>query len=178
MNQKEIFSEAFAPGIWKNISEYKKIVQRNTNNSTDQLLKSTLKAIIKESIRKFDDRPVDMISEKARDKAESYNKEKNKKFNIENFLFGDRNNLGKTDNKPGLMFEHTTPVEELFLTLIKCQSEDEVKIELNKCSGVCIITREEDNKLNLKYKSDRKLDWVECYKECGIKIIKLNRSVK
>ena len=39
-------------------------------------------------------------------------------------------------------------------------------------SGVCWITREEDDELNRKgYKSVRPGGWFECYTRCGIKVV-------
>jgi len=79
----------------------------------------------------------------------------------------------KNAAKASIVWEHTTPLNEFYQTLVKCKSQAEVELELTNYSGVCGITREEDNLLNKnKFRSNRPGGWAKCYDDCQIKIIK------
>ena len=46
---------------------------------------------------------------------------------------------------------------------------------MNNYSGVCWITRQEDDLLNKnKFRNNRNGKWEKCYEKCNIKIINLN----
>ena len=156
MNTQDI---DFAPLIWTAVRQY--------NKSTDQYSKIKLKEALKDCLKKWSDQPVKMVSEKVFNMAKTYN--------IDPFtlMWPKRNIFGKKDNKSILVWEHTTPLNEFYQTLIKCKTLEEVKFELSNYSGVCWITREEDDALNKnKFRSNRPGGWQKCYEICKIKIIK------
>tara|TARA_B110000008_G_C16975366_1_gene565649 strand:+ start:5547 stop:5774 length:228 start_codon:yes stop_codon:yes gene_type:complete len=69
-----------------------------------------------------------------------------------------------------IVFEHSTPVNELIDTLIRLNTLENIKTALKNYSGVCWITREEDNLLNeYGFKNNRNGNWEKCYELCGIK---------
>lgn len=80
----------------------------------------------------------------------------------------------KGDNKKSLIvFEHTTPINEFIKLLVSIESS-EIEEALLNYSGVCWITREEDNLINQnKYRNHRNGDWENAYRIIGIKPIKL-----
>ena len=86
------------------------------------------------------------------------------------FLFWkDRNYCGKDEKgRSKLVYEHTTPISQFFIELCKTKTQGEIEEKLNDYSGVCWITREEDDILTKKYRTKRPNGWRECYKECGI----------
>ncbi len=81
----------------------------------------------------------------------------------------DRNYCGKDEKgRSKLVYEHTTPISQFFIELCKTQTQDEVEKKLSNYSGVCWITREEDDRLTKKFRTKRPDGWKECYKQCGI----------
>jgi len=86
------------------------------------------------------------------------------------FLFWkDRNYCGKDEKgRSKLVYEHTTPISQFFIELCKTKTQGEIEEKLNDYSGVCWITREEDDILTKKFRTKRPNGWRECYKECGI----------
>jgi hypothetical protein len=83
----------------------------------------------------------------------------------------DRFACGKNDKGlSNLVFDFTTPISEFFNQLLECKSVDEVGYKMLDYSGICWITREEDNILTKKFKSKRPNGWRQCYKECGIEL--------
>lgn len=87
------------------------------------------------------------------------------------YSWKDRFACGKDDKgRSRLVYEHTTPISEFFYELIQCDSLEKVENKLANYSGVCWITREENDILTKKYKSKRPNGWEKCYKECGIEL--------
>lgn len=87
------------------------------------------------------------------------------------YSWKDRFACGKdVKGRSRLVYEHTTPISEFFYQLLKCKSVDEVGFKLLDYSGVCWITREENDILSKKFKSKRPNGWKQCYKECGIEL--------
>ena len=80
----------------------------------------------------------------------------------------------KGDNKKSLIiFEHTTPIDELTKLLVSIESSEIEEMLLNY-SGVCWITREEDDRLNQNnFRKHRNGDWAKAYSSLGIITIKL-----
>jgi hypothetical protein len=162
MTEKQNFTNAFAPAIWQYLIAY--------NSAKDKLLKRKLKEAIIDSLKKWSDRSVDMISAEVQKLAKN-SKNINNPFDL---LWKDRYKLGKRkkDNKSNIVFEHTTPLKDFFDSLTRCNNIVKLKKSLNSYSGVCLITRKEDNALNSKkYRSGRPGGWAKCYKECKITII-------
>lgn len=160
MDEKQIFTDAFAPAIFEYVIGYNEAHQNSH-------LKKKLKEAIKTSLHKWSDRYPDIVSKKAYDLAKNYN------VDLFQMLWPDRQKCGMTNGKSNLVFEHSTPNEELFKSLIKCTNIEGIKNILNSYSGVCWTTRDEDDILNIKgYKSRREGGWEMCYKDCGIEIIR------
>jgi len=82
--------------------------------------------------------------------------------------------VGKDDKKRGMIvWEHTTPLNILLKELITKKSQEEVNECMNSYSGVCLITREEDDVLNEnKMRTVRPGGWEECYALCGIDVVR------
>ena len=80
----------------------------------------------------------------------------------------------KADNlKPLIVFEHTTPISE-FISYLCTKESNQIENSLLNYSGVCWITREEDNELNKnKFRNNRNGNWEAAYKKCNIELIKL-----
>jgi len=87
--------------------------------------------------------------------------------------------LGRINNKSKIVFEHTTPVNEFITRLLTCNLKDEIRDEMKNYSGVCWITRKEDDLLNKnKFRINRYGKWKECYEKCDIHIINLYDNKK
>ena len=81
----------------------------------------------------------------------------------------DRFYCGKDERgRSNIVYEHTTPISQFFKELCKTNSQEEILEKLDNYSGVCWITREEDDLLTKKFRSKRPNGWRACYKECGI----------
>ena len=136
------------------------------NKANDIYSKKKLKEALKDCLKKWSDQPVKMISEE----VQKLNIDGNK--NPFNLMWKDRNIFGKIGNKSMIVWEHTTPLNEFYQTLVNCKSFEEVELALSNYSGVSWITRDEDNILNKnKFRSTRPGGWKKCYTICGIKII-------
>ena len=104
----------------------------------------------------------------------------NPKINPFDLKWPDRNKLGEVieENKRPksfLVWEHTTPLNELFEKLIKTECIEEINSTLENYSGVCWITRQEDDMLTKAgYRSIRPGGWGVCYEKCGIDVIKID----
>ena len=157
--------DLFIPVIWQYIQSY--------NKATDICAKKKLKEGLKDSLKKWSDQPVKMVSKKVFERCNQKSPSINP-FNLEwmdRFLLNDKS-FDKDIKKSWLVWEHTTPLNEFFKILINCKNEIEVQVALNGYSGVCWISREEDNCLNkMKYRSHRPGGWLKCYNECGIEVI-------
>jgi hypothetical protein len=139
------------------------------------LLKKKIKEGLKDTLKKWTDKNVKMVSKKVMERS------KKEIYSVDPFqlLWTDRNKLGKVQvqgksSKSWLVWEHTTPLNEFYKTLTECKSEKDVENSMKKYSGVCWISRDEDNALNAKkYRSRRPGGWQKCYEECSIEIVKL-----
>lgn len=151
----------FKPIVWLFVQQY--------HNAEDTHIKKKLKEALKDTLKKMTDQPVNMVSESVMKMC--------KAADIDPFelLWTKRNILGRDqDGKSLLLWEHTTPLAEFFESLIKCTSIESISETIEKYSGVCWITRDEDNLLNKKgFRSKRVGGWQNAYSDCGIKIIKL-----
>lgn len=147
----------FEPIIWLLVEQY---------HSTEvPHSKKKLKEALKDSLKKMTDWPVSKVSKSV---MALCHKEGIDPFQI---MWPQRNILGKHENKSLLVWEHTTPLSEFFETLISCKSQAEVGVEIENYSGVCWITREEDNRLNKVFKQNRRNGWYSAYQQCGINVI-------
>lgn len=160
---RQEWNEAFAPGIWMNIQQH--------NAAKDPYLKKKLKETIKRTLYKWSDLPPSMVSQGILDEFKARGLDKNP-FEM---TYPDRHYLGyyKDTRKTFMLWEHTTPLKDLHIQLVKCGSIDEVLSTLQGYSGVCWITREEDMALNSAgWRSSRPGGWLECYESLGIKIVR------
>ena len=83
--------------------------------------------------------------------------------------YNDRLYCGKDEKgRSNLVYEHTTPIAQFFKELCKTKNTEEVEKGLENYSGVCWITRQEDDILSKKYRRKRPNGWRACYEECGI----------
>lgn len=67
-----------------------------------------------------------------------------------------------------LLFEHTTPIGYFCDRILESESLDEVYTKMKYYTGVCIVTRPEDDCLNENFKSERPGRWRNSYKICKI----------
>jgi len=165
MNEKQIFNKAYAPALLCYIKAY-------NNAPLGSHLKSTLKKAMRNSLEQWSHRTPELVSQEA--------EKLSKKHHVD--LFKTRysgrgkclkkyylNKKGKKIECLNLVWEHTTPLKKLIESLCKYDNIKAIKDTLNSYSGVCWITRKEDNKLTRKgYKNNRLGGWRKCYKKCGI----------
>lgn len=150
--------DSFAPVVWSFVRQFKKAEGRT---------KSKLREGLCVTLQKWTDYPVSMISEEVARKALSLDVES--PFQM---LWPDKNKFGVVGRKSFLVFEHTTPIRAAAGELLECNSEQEVRDYMNVYSGVCWITREEDDRLTREgFRSIRSAGWQACYERCGIRII-------
>ena len=134
--------------------------------AADDTDRSIARTLLRKLVAKYSDRPPKMASKKALALAMSQNK------NLFEMRWAHRNRCGKVNGKPALMWEHTTPNSTLCDKLMDCKTEEEIIKELMNYSGVCWITREEDDALNAAgYLTKRPEGWRNCYKSVGIEVI-------
>ena len=116
-------------------------------------------------LRAWTDYPANYVSENC---LKMFRKEKIDVAAIDRrhtLIFG-RNEEGKSK----IVFEHSTPINDLINTLMINTSIEEVNTVLKNYSGVCWITREEDDFLNDKgFKNTRNGKWAKQYENCKIK---------
>ena len=156
-------AEKWMPGFLWAINLHKK--------ATDDTDRSIARTLLRELVAKYSDRPPMMASKKALALAESKNK------NLFEMRWAHRNRCGKVNGKPALMWEHTTPNSTLCDKLMDCKTGEEIIKELMYYSGVCWITREEDDALNAAgYLTKRPEGWKNCYKSVGIEVIMIHET--
>jgi hypothetical protein len=164
--------DLFLPIIWIYIEQYKQARDKRIKTNIQQhnfdqagLTETKIKEGLKDTLKKWTDIHVKMVSEGAIELASKTKAN----INLFELMWPDRKALNEDPKgKSLLVWEHTTTLEETFTDLIKCESQEEVKKFMSNYSGVCWITRDEDNRLNEKYKSKRPGGWRKCYQECGI----------
>lgn len=155
------FDTAFYLIIWE--------VIKSINREKDITIKRELIATLKVIIQKYTNFPTQMVSKSAFTLCD--------KMKIDPFKlkWSQRGILGKVSSKNieknRIIWEHVIPLSETIQDLIKCKSKDEVLLYLNNYPGTCLITRQEDDQLNEKYKSKRPGGWQKIYKDLGIEII-------
>jgi len=141
----------------------------NINNSHHRNAKRALNRVL----RAWTDYPANHVSENC---LKLFNSKKIDftKIDRRHTLILGRNKSGKSK----IVFEHSTPINELIAKLMKINTVERVNEALKNYSGVCWITREEDNALNEKgFKNDRHGNWMECYKLCGIKPLLVSKII-
>lgn len=151
-------TKLFLPIVWNYVKQY--------NIAKDPFIKKKLKEGLKDTLKKMTDQKVNMVSDAVIIACD--------KINVDPFelLWTKRNILGRDENgKSLLLWEHTTPLAEFFESLVNYKTEREFYETIENYSGVCWITREEDNRLNKSgFKSKREDGWQAAYEQCGIKV--------
>jgi len=80
-----------------------------------------------------------------------------------------RNIFGRKKGKPSfLLFEHTTPIGYFCDRILESSSLEEVHSKLKYYTGICIVTRPENDCLDTNFKSERPGRWRNSYKICKI----------
>ena len=172
-DNKNDFDHAFAPVILEIVKAIKSFEE---NSKTRKELKATLKV----ALQKYTNFETQMVSEKAYEYIVELNNENNTYHNPFNLNFDQhRKKFGEsTDKKNKIMWEHVIPIS---YTIEYLEKEDrfnqleEILKYLKKYPGTCLITREEDDKLNEKHRTNRTDDtWKSIYKD--LEILVKNRS--
>jgi hypothetical protein len=172
-DNKNDFDHAFAPVIFEIV---KAIKSSEENSKTRKELKATLKV----ALQKYTNFETQMVSEKAYEYIVGLNNENHTYHNPFNLNFDQhRKKFGETiDKKNKIMWEHVIPISH---TIEYLEKEDryhlleEILKYLKEYPGTCLITREEDDKLNEKHKTNRTdKTWKSIYKD--LEIIVKNRS--
>jgi hypothetical protein len=87
-------------------------------------------------------------------------------------VWGQRKKYGMVGGKSFLLFEHTTPVSVFLTSLSKVKTLEDVKNSMKEYSGICVITRDEDDCLNRSgFTSKRPDGWIQSYSTCGIEVM-------
>ena len=177
-DNKNDFDHAFAPVILEIVKAIKSFEE---NSKTRKELKATLKV----ALQKYTNFETQMVSKKAYDYITEYNLKNSTAYNPFNLNFDqDRHRFGKIINvingkeRNKIMWEHVIPIS---YTIEDFEKEDrfnqlkEILNYLKKYPGTCLITREEDDKLNEKHRTNRTDDtWKSIYKD--LEILVKNRS--
>lgn len=155
--------EKWLPGFLWVISLYK--------SAQDNIDRSIARGTMRKLVAKFSDRPPTLASKKALELAAAHGQD------LFSMRWAHRNRCGKVKGKPALMWEHTTPNSVLCDQLLSCESADDIRDALKNYSGVCWITREEDDLLNKAgYLAKRPGGWKECYSSVGIETVTKNNG--
>jgi hypothetical protein len=153
----DINDESFARIFHTLIQEY------NNSNGKTQI---QIKWAMQQAISCWSSKPFQMISKKI---AEHFIKN-HPNVNPFDIKWKGRKKYGVVDgNKSLIVFEHTTPIMSFFRELVKLNSVEEILPKLREYSGICLITRDEDNCLySKKLGSIRSDGWRVAYSSCGI----------
>lgn len=158
---RQEWNEAYLYIIWAFVQQYQ--------NAKQPFLRKKLKEALKRTIYKWTDLPPRFVSTEVLRLFEEQG------INKDPFamIYPDRKTLGRDENGRTIMlWEHTTTNHETYQTFVKCQSIEELKQAMDNHTGVCWITREEDNRLNKNgFRSSREGGWQKAYDQCGIKIV-------
>jgi hypothetical protein len=160
-SQKIKFDHAFYLIIWESVKSIKQ--------EKDPAIYKELVATLKVIIQKYTNYPTQLVSKSANILCSEMN------INPFELKWSQRGILGKVPSKNveknSIIWEHVIPLTETVKDLINCNNEKEVLLYLNNYPGTCLITRQEDDKLNEKYKSQRPGGWKKIYQDIGIEVI-------
>lgn len=155
--------EPFAEILWVTIQQY---------NQSQGYTKDRLKWTIDREVRFWTDGRVPYISKTIADIfINEYSNE-----NPFDIRYDNRKRYGMITldkiKQSRFMLEHTTPVGECIVNLVKSESLEDIKNIMKNYSGVCVLTREEDNCLNKNgFRRKRKDGWKMAYDKCGIDVM-------
>ena len=155
----DVNDESFARTFFHYIQE----LPNNEGYSYNRVKKS-----LDYAIRLWTDKPHKIISKKVTE----YFIENYPKANPFSVRWDHRKKYGVIGGKSLLVLEHTTPVNIFINELLKCKSLENVVRVMNEYTGVCLITREEDDCLNRSgFMSKRPDGWKVAYDACGIEVM-------
>jgi hypothetical protein len=155
----DVNDESFARTFFHYINE----LPNNKDYSYNRVKKS-----LDYAIRLWTDKPHKIISKSVAE----YFIENYPNANPFSVRWDHRKKYGVLGGKSLLVLEHTTPVNIFIKELLKCKSLDDVVRVMNEYTGVCLITREEDDCLNSKGLTSKRPDgWVIAYNSCGIEVM-------
>lgn len=160
----EVSDEPYANIFYVFITEY---------NKSKGFEKSNLKRAFQYAIREYTNKPHKLISNKVAD----YFIQKFPNSSPFHVRYSNRKKFGILDNNQGfLLFEHTTPVKVFLESLSKAKTLEDIKNAMKDYSGVCLVTRDEDNCLNTKgLRSKRPQGWKLAYESCDIQVMDENQ---
>ena len=155
------WNEQFLPIMWVFVKSYQA--------SKNDFLKKKIKEALKRTIYKWTDLPPKYVSTEIIRLFEENGIEEDP-FSL---IYPDRTILGRDiDGKTIMLWEHTTTNHETYQSFVKCQSQSELEEVMLSHTGVCWITREEDNRLNKGgFRSSREAGRKETYAKCNIQVI-------
>jgi len=158
---RQEWNDQFLPIMWAFVQSY--------NSTKTPFLKKKLKEALKRTIYKWTDLPPKYVSTE----IIRLFKERGIEADPFNLTYPDRNILGRDDKGRTIMlWEHTTTNHETYQKFVDCVSIEELKDAMLNHTGVCWITREEDNLLNKSgFRSTRQDGWREAYANCGINVV-------
>lgn len=158
---RDEWDATWAPSFWALIQASKQ--------AQDPLLKKRLKEGLKRLIYRWTDRPSQWVSRQiiARFQEQGIDRDP---FQL---TYADRKLLGRDEKgRTHMLWEHTTTNHQTYLQMMACRTQEELLLCMRNHSGVCWITREEDQKLNrMGYRSQREAGWESAYRECGIEVV-------
>lgn len=155
----EVSDEPYANIFFTFINEY--------NRSTGYQ-KANLRQAFQYAIREYTMKPHKLISKKIADHFIEHFPNVNP-FQVR---WNSRKKYGVVNGKSFILFEHTTPVKTFLLELAKCSTLDEVKQAMRDYSGICLVTRDEDDCLRQKgFNVDRADGWRVAYRACDIEVM-------
>lgn len=162
----EIDIEIMANSIWALVQDY---------NRSHGFTKSCIKWSLDRTLRNTTSGYASLVSSKVADLfIENFPNQNPFEVRDENrYKFGEV--FVNRKRKSKVLREHTTPVGELIIKITKSKSYQDVLDFLNEYSGVCVVTREEDDCLSQNgYCKKRPNGWKEAYDKCGIQVLSLS----
>lgn len=163
---KSQFDDVFYPLIWAHVQQYQRCVREYGEK---ERITKKVKESLNGCVQKWSDLPATMASSAV---IEFFNS-KFPHLDPAKITWHQKYLVGKDDKNRGMIvWEHTTPLNILLKELITKQSQEEINECMNSYSGVCLITREEDDRLNASgFRCVRPGGWKKCYEDCGIEVI-------
>lgn len=168
-NSWKLFENEWVDLIYSNLVFLKKTEKKTVHHTH-------AKRALNRLLRAWTDYPPKYVSKKALLLFEEAGKSPKDTSRKDSLMFG-RVEYGKDGERKGkskIVFEHTTPINEFIDHLLTLDSINQIKDAMNRYSGVCWVTREEDNLLNeKKCRSNRNGKWEKCYNDYKITINKI-----
>jgi len=153
-------NDSFARIIHTVVKEY--------NNAPDEFTKVQIKWSLQTIVNCWSDKPYKLISKGIADHFIN----NHPKINPFKLRWKTCKKYGVVNKKRYIVFEHTTPISMVMKQLFLTNTLSEVNQVLNDYSGICLITRNEDDTLYSKgYGSKRLNGWKQAYNDCDIVVM-------